>query len=316
MFSVHRAGVAVTAAILIATSAAPARAQLNNQHVKGSVGVKSGSQAPAGDYYTVPLLYLYSTDDVRNRDGDRVPISANITASLFGAGVTIVTKKTVLGANYGFSVLIAGANNRLQATDIDSNPGAGITDSVLTPISLGWHKKQADAIAYYTLYLPTGRYEDGAKNNTGFGMWGQEIGFGTTAYLTESRQYHAATTVSFNFNSDKEDSDTHVGTAMNLEGGFGGDFLKGGLTVGLAYYYSTKLTRDQLGKFPLNIGLAKAHVFGLGPDVTLAIAKSNTVYGFVNVRYFWETHAVAQTKGNGFLISATFPFKPIHIPAP
>ena len=37
---------------------------------------------------------------------------------------------------------------------------------------------------------------------------------------------------------------------MNLEGGIGGDFLKGGLTAGLAYYYSTKLTEDHLGKFP------------------------------------------------------------------
>ncbi len=96
-------------------------------------------------------------------------------------------------AYYGFTVLIAGANKRLQATEIDANPGAGITDSVVTPLSLGWHKKRADATAYYTLYLPTGRYEDGATNNTGLGMWGQELGFGTTVYLTEDRKVHAAT---------------------------------------------------------------------------------------------------------------------------
>ena len=316
MSHLERVRVVAVGGLLAIGVAAPARAQLNNQHVKGSVGLKAGSQAPVGEYYTLPLLYVYSTDDIRNKNGDQVPINADITASLFGAGVTVVTKKTIFGANYGFTVLIAGANNRLQATEIDSNPGAGITDSVVTPLSLGWHKKRADTTAYYTLYVPTGRYENGATNNTGMGMWGQELGVGTTAYLTENRHYHAATMVSFNFNSDKEDSDTHVGTAMNLEGGVGGDFLKGGLTVGLAYYYSTKLTSDKLGDFPLNIGLAKANVFGLGPDVTLAIAKSNTVYGFVGVRYFWEVHAVAQTKGTGFLISATFPFKPIHIPAP
>src|SRR5262245_49458500 len=104
MFSVHRAGIVVTVGVLIAAVAAPAHAQLNNQHVRGSVGVKSGSQAPVGEYFTLPLLYTYSTDDIRNRDGDRVPINADITAALFGAGVTIVTKKTILGANYGFSV--------------------------------------------------------------------------------------------------------------------------------------------------------------------------------------------------------------------
>jgi hypothetical protein len=313
--SIHVLAVAAT---LFAGLAAPARGQMNTQHVRGSFGLKAGSSAPPGEYYIAPLLYFYSTDDIRNKNGDQVPINANIDAALFGAGVSVVTKKTILGATYGFTVLIAGANNRLQATEIDANPGAGITDSVVTPLSLGWHKKRADAAAYYTLYVPTGRYEDGASNNTGLGMWGQEIGFGTTAYLTEDRKFHAATMVSFNFQSKKEDSQTHVGNQMNFEGGIGGDFLKGGLTAGLSYYYCFKLTRDEPANFPLNIALAKANVFALGPDITLALAskKTNTVYGFVTVRYFWEVHAEAQTKGGGLLIQAVFPFRPIHIPTP
>jgi hypothetical protein len=310
-------GLAVAAA-LVAGLAAPARAQMNTQHIKGSFGLKAGSQAPPGEYYIAPLLYFYSTDDVRNKNGDQVPINANIDAALFGAGVSVVTKKTVLGATYGFTVLIAGANNRLQATEINANPGAGITDSVVTPLSLGWHKKRADATAYYTLYVPTGRYEDGASNNTGLGMWGQDIGIGATAYLSEDRKFHAATMASFTFQSKKEDSDTKVGNLMTLEGGVGGDFLKGGLTAGLAYYYSFKLTEDHPGKFPLNIALAKAKVFALGPDITLTLAskKKGMVYGFVTVRYEWELHAEAQTKGGMWLIQAVFPFKPIHIPTP
>jgi hypothetical protein len=311
-----RCSTAILAAALLVGAAAPAWAQLNTQHISGSVGVKAGSAAPPGEYYIAPLLYFYSTDDVRNRNGDKVPINEQIDGAMFGAGVSVVTKKKVLGADYGFTVLIAGANNRLQATEIASNPGAGVTDSVLTPMSLGWHKKRADAIAYYSLYLPTGRYEDGASNNTGLGMWGQEIGFGTTGYLTEDRRFHAATAVSFNFQSKKEDSESHVGNQMNLEGGIGGDFLGGGLTAGLAYYYSFKLTQDEPHLFPLNIGLAKARVFALGPDMTLALAskKKNTVYGFVTVRYEWELHAEAHTKGGMWLIQAVFPFKPIHLP--
>jgi hypothetical protein len=308
-----RALAAATTLVICATS--PARAQLNTQHVRGSVGVKAGSQAPPGWYYIAPMLYFYSTDDVRDRNGNRVPLDATINAALFGAGVSGVTTKTIFGGTYGFSVLIAGANNRLQATEIDANPGAGITDSVLTPVQIGWHKPRADAVVYYNLYIPTGRYEDGASNNTGLGMWGHEPGAGTTVYLTKDRKYHAATMVSFNFQSKKQDSETKVGNAMNLEGGVGGDFLKGGLTAGLAYYYSTKLTKDRVDtNFPINIELAKGNVFALGPDVTLAIAKANTVYGFVTVRYFWELHARAQTKGTGLLIQAVFPFRPIKVP--
>lgn len=307
---------AVLAAAFVIGVAAPAAAQMNTQHVKGSFGVKAGSQAPPGQYYIAPLLFVYSTDDVRNKNGDKLPIDASITASLFGAGISIVTKKTFLGASYGFNVLFAGANNRLQASEINSNPGAGITDTVFAPLSLGWHAKRTDAAVYYQMYIPTGRYEDGASNNTGLGMWGQEIGFGTTAYLTSDRKFHAATMVSFNFQSKKEDSETHVGNQMNFEGGIGGDFLEGGLTAGLAYYYCFKLTEDEPGNFPLNIALAKANVFAIGPDVTLVLAskKKGIVYGFLTARMEWEVHAEAQTKGRGVMIQAVFPFKPIHLP--
>ena len=318
MSSRHRLGLMIGAAALAAAVAAPAQAQLNTQHIKGSVGVKAGSQAPPGEYAIAPLVYFYTTDDIRNANGDQVPINANIDAALFGAGVSVVTKKTILGGFYGFTVLIAGANNRLQGAEIDQNPGAGITDSVITPLQLGWHKKRADALVYYTLYLPTGRYEDGASNNTGLGMWGQEIGAGTTVYVTEDRKYHAATTVSLNFSSDKQDSTTHVGNAMNIEGGVGGDFLKGGLVAGLAYYSSFKLSQDRIevGHLPQPLPLAKSSTFGLGPDITLALAKNNTVYGFLGVKSFWEVYAKTTTKGGAWLITATFPFKPIKVPTP
>jgi len=37
-------------------------AQLNTQHLKGTVGLKSGSQAPPGVYFIAPLFYVYEID--------------------------------------------------------------------------------------------------------------------------------------------------------------------------------------------------------------------------------------------------------------
>ena len=136
------------------------------------------------------------------------------------------------------------ANNRIQGTEIDANPGGGLTDGVIQPISLGWHFSRADAIAGYSIFVPTGRDQDGATDNTGLGMWGQELSFGTTVYLNDAKEYHLATLASLTFQSKKEDSETQVGTAVNFEGGAGADFLRGGLTVGLAYYASFKLAED------------------------------------------------------------------------
>jgi hypothetical protein len=296
---------------------APVQAQLNTQHLKGSVGLKAGSQPPPGGYIAAPVLYFYSADDVRDRDGNQFPTSANLDASLFGVGYLHVTQKKILGGNYAFQVLFpVGANNRIQGTEIDANPGAGLTDSVVSPFQLGWHRQRADANVNYTMYIPTGRYEDGASDNTGLGMWGHEFAAGTTVYLTENRQYHAATMASVIFSSKKEDSETQPGTQLQFEGGVGGDFLKGGLTFGLAYYAAFKLSDDEIEGLPGILIRGKNKVFAVGPDLTLAIARKNTVYGFVRVAYQFETWARTTTQGGALFISGTFLVKPMKIPAP
>ena len=307
--------VMVVVVVALVSVAARAEAQLNTQHVKGTVGLKSGSQPPPGVYFIAPLYYSYSTDEVKDRDGNTVPIIGELHSKLYGAGISVVTKKKVLGGFYGLQILFpAGANNRIQGTEIDKNPGAGLTDSVVSPISLGWHFKQADVTTGYTIFVPTGRYTDGASNNTGFGMWGHELGIGTTVYLNAAKQWHAATLATFDFQSKKEDSETKVGNAMNLEGGLGGDFLKGGLTVGLNYFASFKLTDDHIENFPDILIRGKNKDFGLGPEVQLALARKNMLYGFLKVNYQWEVYTRTATQGSELTILATLLMKPLKLP--
>jgi hypothetical protein len=309
--------VAVPSIVLmaLAVSPTPAAAQLLTQHVKGSAGLKAGSQPPPGGYVIAPILYFYSTDTIKDRNGDKAPVDASITSAFFAAGYSQVTTKKLLGGFYGFAVLFpAGANNRLQATEIDQNPGAGLTDSVVTPINIGWHGKRFDALTAFNIFVPTGRYEDGASNNTGMGMWGWEPAVGATVYLDATRRYHAATQLSLDFQSKKEDSDNKVGNQLNFDGGVGGDFLQGGLSLGLAYYAAFKVSEDEIAGLPGVLIRGKNKTFGLGPEATLAIAARNKVYGFVTVRYFWETYARTASQGSAFLLQASFLTKPLQLP--
>jgi hypothetical protein len=290
-------------------------AQLLTQHVKGSVGLKAGSSPPPGGYVVLPILYAYHTDTVKDRNGDKLPIDASITSAFFGAGYSHVTTKKILGGLYGFTVLFpVGANNRIQGTEIDANPGAGITDSALTPISIGWHHPRVDTLAAFNIFIPTGRYTDGASNNTGMGMWGYEPVVATTVYLDAAKKYHASTELTFDFQSKKEDSENKVGNQLNLEGGVGGDFMKGGLTVGLAYYAAFKTTDDEIAGLPGILIRGKNKSVALGPEASLALAAGGKLRGFLTVRYFWETYARTSTQGNAFLIQATFLTKPIKLP--
>jgi hypothetical protein len=290
-------------------------AQLNGSNIKGDVGLKAGSQAPPGAYIAVPL-WFYTADAVKGRDGNEI-LTGNLDAALFGVALNVVTQKKILGGNYGFLVVLPWANNRIQGVeDFDSNPGAGLTDMYVQPISLGWRTPRADFTAAYGLFLPTGSYEHGAGDNTGLGMAGQEILVGTTVYLNEQRSLHAATAATFDLFSEKKDSETKVGNILNLEGGVGADFLKGGLTAGLSYYGTFKLTDDEFNsRLPTGL-LGRNRVWGLGPEVSLALATNKAVYGFVTVRYQWELAARTTTEGAAWNIMATFPIKPIRLPQP
>ncbi len=310
----ERARLLVLTLVAMLVSGSVALAQLNGQNVKGDAGLKSGSQAPPGAYVAIPL-WFYTADAVKGRDGNEI-LKGNLDAAVFGVALNVVTSRKVLGANYGFLVALPWANNRIQGIDdFDSNPGAGITDMYVQPINLGWHTPRADVTAAYGLYLPTGRYEDGASNNTGLGMWAQEILVGTTVYLNEQRSLHAATTATLDFQSEKKDSNTRVGNILNLEGGLGADFLGGGITAGMAYYGTFKLTEDRFDSLlPSALIRGKNRVWGLGPEFTMAIAAKKTVYGFVTVRYQWELGARTTTEGAAWNIMATFPLKPIRLP--
>jgi hypothetical protein len=76
-----------------------ASAQLNGQNIKGDTGLKSGSQAPPGMYFAVPL-WFYTADQVKNRNGEEF-LSGNLDAAVFGAALNVVTPKKLFGANYG-----------------------------------------------------------------------------------------------------------------------------------------------------------------------------------------------------------------------
>ena len=303
--------------VAILAVAAPASAQLNTQHIKGTVGLKGASQPPPHVYVIAPLLYFYSTDEVKDRNGDRVPIDASITSAATAAGLSVVTTKKLFGATYGYQFLFPVViNNRIQGTEIDSNPGAGMTDSALVPISLGWHAKRTDSMASYTIYMPTGRYAAGASDNAGFGMWGHELAGGATVYLNDKRTYHAATVASLTFQSKKEQSETKVGTALNLEGGVGGDFAQGKLTAGLVYYASFKMTDDQIDGVPQELIRGRNKVFALGPEVSFPLGRKGTLYGFLKVNYQHELYARVTTQGGELTILATFLMPALKLPKP
>jgi hypothetical protein len=59
--------------------------------------------------------------------------------------------------------------------------------------------------------------------------------------------------------------------------------------------------------------IGKHEVYGFGPEVTLPLASKSKLYGFANLRYFWETDAKSTLEGETLLLTITLPIPSIPL---
>ena len=311
---------ALTALLLALLLPLAGHAQLSGHNTKGDFGLQSGTQAPPG-FYVVPLYYDYSADTLRDGNGDKFdPLGGggSIDAGAAIAGLLWVSEKKFLGGTYGFSVWPGVTNNVLElpALQTDSKTSTGLADIYIQPVILGWNKAQADFTAGLGIYAPTGEFEAGGDSNRGLGMWSYEIFGGTTVYFDEARTWHFAATAFYETHGEKDGTDIRVGDILTLEGGLGKSFMDGAANVGIAYYAQWKLTDDDfgLGFTPPGGQILDRHrVYGIGPEITIPLASKSKLYGFLNLRYFWETGARTTLEGDTFLVTFSFPVPSIPL---
>ena len=321
------------ALLVVATLVAvPASAQLNGENIAGDNGVKSGSQALPGTYVGF-MYYRYGADTIRNKDGQTLAVDpanpASMALHVSLPLLIVVSKKQVLGANYGVMLAVPAANGALEAPgfSLQSDISTAFADMYVVPIQLGWHLSRADVTSAFGLYAPTGRYTAGASDNIGKGMWSYELSTGSTLYLDGGKTLSVATTAFWETHSAKSGTrtvrtpgntltDVKVGQVLTLEGGLGKSFLQGAATVGMAYYAQYKLTQDEFGfaVTPASGAIVGKHrVWGVGPDVTVPFATRSKLIALVNVRYLWEAGARVKTQGNALFLTATFPVPSVPI---
>ena len=327
--SVKKKLIVPAALALTTTFAAPAQAQLNGENLLGDMGVKSGSQ-PAPGFYVGNVYYRYLTDTIKGPDGK--PLAPDPTGEgkqTIQAAVPMaiyVTKKKVLGANFGMMAVMPFANGSLEAPgfSLEETASTGPSDLYVMPAQLGWHMKRLDALAGFAFFAPTGRHSAGASDNLGKGMWSYEVSGGTTLYFDEARSWSAAATAYWETHSKKDGdvriekatvSDVKVGQLMTVEGGVGKSFLHGAASLGVAYYAQWKVTADEMtianaAELPIP---DKHRVWGIGPDVTMPIATKSRLISLINVRYLWEGGARVKTQGQSLVITATVPVGGIKI---
>lgn len=206
--------------------------------------------------------------------------------------------------------LARGRHQKLALPSLNVNDfNYGFGDLYFSPLQLGWNFKHADVLATYGLYAPTGRYTAGATDNTGLGMWTNELGLGTTVYFDEEKLWHMSATALYEFHTQKQGLDQTVGGIMTVEGGLGRDFLKHYAHAGAAYYGQWKVSADTGTAVPPLVAGIKGSMVGFGPELDMPVCKCPLLMTF---RYFFDVSTRNATKGDSLLFSIAWvhPWKP------
>jgi hypothetical protein len=288
--------------VLVFASAGVAHAQLNIPVIRGDTGLQSGTQ-PGPGVYISGVLYFYDTHEIIDQDGRRFN-RVSIEQAVPAAALTYVSKKKFLGGNYSATVVLPLLNVTIDTPESTEKSGLGFSDTFVQPIQLGWHRKRFDALAGYGLYMPTGKFTAGASNNHGLGMWSHELSAGTTLYLDEKKQWHAATNAYYNIQSHIKGTNRKAGNVLSLEGGVGHTLCSGLCNVGVDYYTQWKVTDDKFANVTPNF-LGKHRYYGIGPEINGVIPINAKTLAVFKLAYFREFANRVATQGQSIIISVT-----------
>jgi len=281
--------------------------------------MQSGTQVPPpGGFLLTPFYSRYHSDKLVDKNGDEINVlgqKRDLTVNVLGVFGWWVSKFKILGADWGMLATIYAADNSIEFADFEFSNDFGLGDIYLQPVNLGWHLKQADFMATYGIYFPTGKYSFGADDNTGLGMWTHEFGAGTTIFFDPEKKWHLSAMGYFEIHSEKEDTDIQVGNILTIEGGLGRSWYEGALSVGIAYYAQWKLTEDTIGgldridpRLPPSVTLNRRRIYALGPEINIPIVIKDKLISIITARYQWEFGARSTLEGETFNLFFNFPF--------
>lgn len=297
---------AVAFAVLSVFGAHRVQSQLTGAHALIAFGIKSGTQPPPS-VLAAPTYVQWDVHEIRGPSGQRIPIGGFDVQSA-ALLVWVVTPKKLWHANYGFMVVVPTMSNSLELPRLgfSTSSSLGFGDVYVQPLNLGWHTPRADYQAGLAFYAPTGRFTPGANDNKGLGMWSFEQSAGATFYFDSAKVWSISALAFNESHTKKRGVDLRAGDMLTVEGGAGGTFSKGALTLGPVYGAQWKLTNDHVGlPLPADVPLGRNRIYTAGPEVTAALPLKLPWTASITARYLWDFDARSSFQGKRFIAFVT-----------
>jgi hypothetical protein len=270
----------------------------------GLLGLDAG-RIPEPGLYLIDRLAIYEADQLRDRDGNLLPIGPfNLLgrANMFGASYT---KK--ISGDSTFLTMTAGGPIAQVKLNIERRPELGLdqlglADFFIQPLGLGWRQERLDLVASYSIYLPTDRSSLAGGKGVSSGQITQDFSGGGTIYLKDRKQFLTAL-ASYQLNARQRGIDITRGDLVQVQGGIGTKLFREMAEAGIAGYGLWQVRDDRGTELPPVLSGARDRVYGLGPEVAVFI---KAFHGQVRVRYEWDFGVRARPQGQIFVFAFNF----------
>lgn len=298
----ERQPVAVLALLVVGALCAsrPAHAQELGHKLLGAVGANAGTQ-PAPGLYVLDRLVVYRARQLRDRDGDPLPIESleiDVAANVLGVSWTrALGRRSFFTAAFGAPVARVDVSADHPQIAVDAS---GFGDLFVQPLRLGWRLDDFDVVAGYTFYAPTGRFEPRSLS-VGRGYWTHQLSVGGAYHADRARMRRVSLLASYDMNRRKQGIDIRRGRSIQVQGGAGSHVI-GPIDAGLAGFAIWQVTDNGGADLPDAVRGARTRAFGLGPEIGVSIPA---IRARVDLRTEWELDVHSRQDGWIVVVGAT-----------
>ena len=283
-----------------------------------------GYQSSLAGYMPDPGFYLRNDFYVYQGNAQIMPFARRVELDLRSRLITdliagsYVTPLKIFGANYAVGLIWSSVTNSFLKGNLQfdtrfpelnrflnrrfggSEEGSytGVSDLVITPISLGWHLGQFHIMAFGNVYAPVGSYNPNRRLNTGLNRVAIEPNLAVTWLQPK---YGQEVSISMGYTVNFQNPATHytTGNEFHLEY-FLGQHLPKGFALGLAGYIYQQMTADTGSGAVL--GAFRGQTIALGPCLTFNTKIAGHVVG-LNARYYNELKVENRFDGQAFFMT-------------
>ena len=287
-----------------------AAAQIRSPYSPGLNATNAGTLPDPGLTY-INFFQRYSFNQLRGPDGDRLPVTGNLSVVLDHNIFMWTTEETILGAKFAVAVDLPVIDSSLISQDFGSNANSGgLADSFYQPFTLGWSLSRADIVVGYGFTAPSGRFDSEAGVNVNSGFWSHSPFAGQTVYLTQDKKTVASAYETYEFHGKQTDTDLKLGQTFDIDYSImrmvvlkTDEIL---LQIGAVGYGQYQTTDDRgPGVDPVIAAESHYKVHALGPGANIILPQRKVSLG---VRYFKEFGVESSVQGQSVQIYAAITF--------